>query len=78
MKGGAAMNTHGHEARYYVSWFGGHMVVLSFLFLIQELILGFLPFWHEVHLGFIPLRPVVFAASSLWLDRRFFRVRGVE
>jgi len=69
---------HTHGLRYYVSFFGGHLLVISALFLSQELTLGFLPFWNFLHVGPVPLRPFVFVATSIYLSRRYFQIRGVE
>lgn len=72
------MKPHPHTPRYYVSLAGGHLLVLSGLFLAQELTLGFLPFWRFIHMGILPLSPFVFLATSIWLSRRYFRVEGHE
>ncbi len=72
------MKAYAHGPRYYVSLVSGHLLVLSVLFLVQDLTLGFLPFWNNLQIGPVPVRPFVFVATSLFLSHRYFRVRGVE
>lgn len=72
------MTMHVHHLRYYISLWGGHLLVLSVLFLVQDLTLGFLPFWTTLHVGPVPVRPFVFVVTSFYLSHRYFRIRGVE
>ena len=70
------MNAQSHHSpRYYVSLFSSHLLVLSMLFLAQDLTLGFLPFWNSLRVGPIPIRPFVFIVTSLVLSRRYFRIQ---
>lgn len=69
---------HAHSPRYYVSLWGGHLLIFTGLFLLQDLTFGFLPFWNLFHVGLVPLRSFIFVATSLYLSRRYFHVRGVE
>ena len=60
--------------RYYVSLVSLHLIVLSLLFLAQDLTVGFLPVWNTLRVGPVPIRPFVFLVTSVMLSRRYVRV----
>lgn len=68
------MVPHRSTTRYWVSLVGCYAIVLSTLFLVQDLTLGFLPIWGSVHAWSVPIRPFLFVASSLWITHRYVRV----
>lgn len=72
------MNPRHHSLRYYVSLWAGRGLVFTGLFLIQDLVFGFLPFWKVVQVGPIPVQNFLFLATSLYLEHRYFVIRGIE